>query len=258
MCIRDRRIFALDNGVEITADCLTESEMKSRPKLWKEGRTENRISVPSCLADKDLAKWNARPEAVEYVKRRSWQYCLQARIVSLKSRMSSFEEWMPVKAIIERTSRSDEGQTFVHVVFGDNIPASIPESRLSPGGRAVGDELSLCIASLDPLRLADRDMEIRQKEEVIARWKANISNSEDYISDQEERRSRDQAKVMELTIQLFTDSPKWHEIHSQWIVETNERMAQRDAKISGAQQQIAEWKDKISSVRRELKKLKSG
>jgi len=252
------RIFALDNGVEITADCLSESELKSRPKLWKEGRTENRILVPACLTDKDLAKWNARPEAVEYVKRRSWQYCLQARIVSLKSRMSSFEEWMSVKAVVERISRGDEGQTFVHVVFGDNIPGSIPENRLSPGEHAIGDELSLCIASLDPLRLSDRDMEIRQKEEAVARWKANISNSEDYISDQEERRSRDQAKVMELTIQLFTDSPKWHEIHSQWIVETNDRITQRDAKISGSRQQIAEWKDKISSVRRELKKLKGG
>ena len=252
------RIFALDNGVEITADCLTESEVKVRPKLWKEGRTENRISVPACLTDKDLAKWDARPEAVEYVKRRSWQYCLQARIVSLKSRMSSFEEWMSVKAVVERISRSDEGQSFVHVVFGDNIPGSIPENRLSPGGHAIGDELSLCIASLDPLRLSDRDMEIRQKEEAIARWKANISNSEGYISDQEERRSRDQSKVMELTVQLFTDSPKWHEIHSQWIAETNERIAQRVAKISGSQQQIAEWKNKISSVRRELKKLKGG
>jgi len=172
--------------------------------------------------------------------------------------MSSLEEWMSVKGVVERISRSDEGQSFIHVVFGDNIPGSIPENRLSPGGHAVGDELSLCIASLDPLRLSDRDMEIRQKEEAIARWKANISNSEDYISDQEERRSRDQAKVMELTVQLFTDSPKWHEIHSQWIVETNERISQRNAKISGSRQQIAEWKNKISSVRRELKKLKGG
>ena len=252
------RILALDNGVEIRVDCLVNDEIKARPKSWKEGKTENRISVPACLTDRDLAKWNARPESVEYVKRRSWQYCLQARIVSLKSRMSSFEEWMPVKAVVERISRGDEGQTFVHVVFGDNIPGSIPENRLSPGGHAVGDELSLCIASLDPLRLSDRDMEIRQKKEAVARWKANISNSEDYILDQEERRSRDQAKAMELTIQLFTDSPKWHEIHSQWIVETNGRIAQRNAKILGSRQQIAEWKDKISSVRRELKKLKGG
>ncbi len=251
------RLLPPNNGVEVDVDCLFD-DVPSRPKSWKEGKTENKISVPACLADKDLAKWNARPEAVDYVKRRSWQYCLQARVVSLKSRMSALEEWMSVKAVVERISHSDEGQSFVHVVFGDNIPASIPENRLSSSGHSVGDELSLCITSLEPLRLSDRDMEIRQKEETIVRWKANISSSEDYISDQEERRSRDQAKVLELTVQLFSDSPKWQEIHSQWIAESNERIAQRDAKISGARQQVAEWKEKISSVRRELKKLKGG
>lgn len=251
------RLLPPNNGVEADADCLFD-DVASRPKSWKEGKTENKISVPACLTDKDLTKWNARPESVDYVFRRSWQYCLQARIVFLKSRMSSLEEWMSVRAVVERISRSDEGQTFVHVVFGDNIPGSIPENRLPPGGHAVGDELSLCIASMDPLRLSDRDMEIRQKEETIARWKANISNSRNYILDQDERRSRDQAKVLELTGQLFTDSPKWQEIHSQWIAESNSRIAQRDANIFRAQQQIAEQKGKISSVRRELKKLKGG
>jgi len=244
------RLLPPNNGVEVDADCLFD-DVASRPKSWKEGKTENKISVPACLTNKDLAEWNARPESVEYIFRRSWRYCLQARIVFLKSRMSSLEKWMPIEAVVERIKR-EESETYVYVVFGDNIPYSGPKRYLAPDEEvSEGDKLSLCVTKLDPFLLANTIAQIQK-------WKSNISDSEDYISDQEERRSRDQAKVLELTVQLFTDSPKWQEIHSQWIAESNGRIAQRDANIFRARQQIAEWKIKISSVRGELKKLKGG
>jgi len=240
------RLFAPDNGVEIVADCLSEEEIRGKPRIWKEGRTEGKISVPSCIDAKDLAKWNARPETIDYVLRRSWQYCLQARIVLLKERMSSLKEWMSVEAIVERIRRNEDGETFVHVVFGDNIPGAIPENRLPLSGYSEGDELSLCITSLDPLRLVDKDTEIQQKEETIARWEANVSNSEGYMESQAEQIGK---------IKYALDN---YSLYPDQILERQGWLAEKYANISRAQQQIAEQNQKISSVRQELKKLRSG
>ena len=251
------RLLSLDNGVEIDTDCLAKDELNTIPELWKEGRAENKISAPACLADEDLAEWDASPEALDYVKRRSWQYCLQARIVFLKARMSSLKEWMSVDAVVERTSRNEKGETFVNVIFGDNIPGSIPENRLPSSGYSEGDELSLCITSLDPLRLADRDTEIRQKEETIARWRSNISKSKDYISNQEQQRAKIQANMAKNSIQLSgATSPKWIKRYKQWIAAENAQITQKNANIMRARQQIAEQEEKISSVLKELKRLK--
>lgn len=78
------RLFQVD-VVEIPADNFTEEEVKNRPKKWKIKKEEDKILVPSCCEDSEFEGWSARPEAIDFVKRRSWQYCLQARIVSSES-----------------------------------------------------------------------------------------------------------------------------------------------------------------------------
>ncbi len=77
------RLFQTDM-VEIPANDLTDKEIKNRPKEWEIKEEENKVLMSPCLEDKDLENWSARPEAIDFVKRRSWRYCLQVRIISLK------------------------------------------------------------------------------------------------------------------------------------------------------------------------------
>ena len=59
----------------------TKEEIDSMPKNWKDAET-GKISVPFCL--KKIEGWSARPEAIDFVKRHSWRYFLNARITKIR------------------------------------------------------------------------------------------------------------------------------------------------------------------------------
>ncbi len=74
------QLFNRTGRDEIAVDYFTDEEIKSLPEGWQVDKEKGRILVPLCLKDEDLKGWPARPEAIDFAERHSWQYCLNARI----------------------------------------------------------------------------------------------------------------------------------------------------------------------------------
>ncbi|MBU4204826.1 hypothetical protein KKH26_01420, partial [Patescibacteria group bacterium] len=190
------RLISKTNGDEILVEYFAKEEIRDMPKGWGLNEIGDKVIVPLCLEDKDLEGWNVRPELIDFVKRHSWQYCLTVRIISLKERMSRLNEGMIVRATVKGIDQDGRGEDIVRVVFGDNIPGSIPGRFLSSPKVSEGDELSLCVRGVDPetglIRLVDEKKEkefqkkrketaVQQIEESIAKMRTFLRNDEDFL-----------------------------------------------------------------------------
>jgi len=240
---------------EISVEYFTEEEMKSMPRSWRLNETKDKVVLPLCLEDKDLERWNVRSELVDFVKRHSWQYCIGARINSLKERISKLKEGNSVNATVRKIDYNEAGEiNKVYVIFGDSVPASILGRFLSSTEISEGDEISLCVRSIDPqtgrILLVDEEKEleliitdIQQKEETIARWQGNIENSENYKTSLMEQIKK---------LQYGIDNARTVEYAAERIV----WLSQKNSKIGEVDNQIQEWREKISSVQKELRELR--
>ncbi|MBU4462103.1 hypothetical protein KKD91_03510 [Patescibacteria group bacterium] len=240
---------------EISVEYFTEEEMKSMPRSWRLNETKDKVVLPLCLEDKDLERWNVRSELVDFVKRHSWQYCIGARINSLKERISKLKEGNSVNATVRKIDYNEAGEIDkVYVIFGDSVPASILGRSLSSTEISEGDEISLCIRSVDPqtgrIFLVDKEKElelittdIQQKKETITRWQGNIENSEGYIVSLIEQVEKLQYGIANArTVEYAAERIVW--------------LSQKRSKIEQVENQIQEWREKISSVQKELRELR--
>ena len=93
------RLFCRTERDEIPVEYLTEGEVERRPKDWEFQKEKNKLLVPFCLEEETLKDWPARSEIIDFVKRHSWQYCLNAQI-----HVSFFAEteisWSPIQYLL--------------------------------------------------------------------------------------------------------------------------------------------------------------
>ena len=84
------QLFLRPGFYEIPVERLTPEEIKNRPRTWELDESKEIVLAPWCLGDEEAEKWPARPEIIDFVRRQSWQYGFNARIISLQER----QEWV--------------------------------------------------------------------------------------------------------------------------------------------------------------------
>lgn len=100
----------------IRADCLTQEEINNIRILneWEYDSDKSEVSFPYCLEAQDFNNWPARPEAIDFVKRHSWQYCFVARVVGTSSYRDAHRILMANTRIIGKVkeeTKDREGKT---------------------------------------------------------------------------------------------------------------------------------------------------
>ena len=179
------RLVLYSDVIEISLpEKITDVEISKMPYSWKRVNG-SRILVPICLEDKAISNWNARMESREYIQRRSWQYCLQARI-SLKDRLLKLVSGTVVKASVEEISQGKNGEFVgITVMIGDNIPCFIPANYVRSNGVHKGEIISVFIKEVDSetgfLQLNDnnnrKEWRIRNLSEQIMKVRMNVSEN---------------------------------------------------------------------------------
>lgn len=234
------RVFSQTDGIEVGINDLTDEEIKNKPKEWKVKEGEDKFLVSACLEDKVFESWHARPEAIDYLKRRSWQYCLHARIAALKERLSGLKEMDLAEGTIQKIDYGADGKTVksAQVVISGDVPGFVFGSDLGSLLVSIGDRIPFYIRAVDPntgfLRLVAKHIEderrrrqeefVKRTEENIQRWENNIRRARENIAKNKARPVR--TKEFQDRVQL-------------WIAEDERK--------------IRDWLDKVESARRRLK-----
>jgi len=246
-------VFSQTNSIEIASNDLTDEEIENRPKEWKIKQGEDKLLVPACLEDKDVENWPARLEAKDYVKQRSWQYCLQARIVSLKERLSRLNKMDLVEGKIQEINYEEDGKTVksVQVVISGDVPGFAFGRDLGSLRVSEGDIIPFYIRAVDPntgfLKLVSKHYEDEKRkkqeefrkrtQEHIKRWENNIRKSREAIRKIRQNIAKNKARP--IRTKEFEDRVKL------WIAEDEKRI--RNIELS-----IQNWLDKIEAARRKL------
>jgi HrpA-like RNA helicase/predicted RNA-binding protein with RPS1 domain len=146
-------LFSRADRDEIPLEYFTDEEIKSRPKEWELQEKKGKILLPFCLEDKDFKMWPARPEAIDFVKQHSWQFCLNARIEALKAQLSRLKPGDPVIGIVKKV-KYERGTNIktVEVVLEDGIPGFVFGRDLDPtiGVPSEGSKIPLDVLIVDP------------------------------------------------------------------------------------------------------------
>lgn len=245
----------------ISADHLTNEEIDTIGVLprGEYDKEKGEVLFAYCLEDKDLKNWPARPEALEFVKRHSFQYCLVAKIESLKERLSQLKEMDQVEGVVQRITYEEDGKTIksVQVLVEGNILGFAFGSDLGPISVSEGKKIIFYVKTVDPnsgfLRLVSKEAqeEKRKKQQEfiertqahIQRWENNIVKARAAIEKIRQNIAKNQAKLR------TARSREWEARFQRWI-EEDER------KIREIEWSIRVWLGKIESARDRLKQQK--
>ena len=98
----------------IQASWLTKREVDNIHFLteWEYDENKSEVFFPYCLGDDDFKSWSARPEAIDFVKRHSWRYCLNAQIsttTSWKEVYTSLKPEIRISGKVIETTKDQEG-----------------------------------------------------------------------------------------------------------------------------------------------------
>mgnify|MGYP000936393555 CR=1 FL=1 len=78
------RLVSRKGEEKISADYLKEADTAKISKKWPCDPATSKLIVPYCLEDDDFYDLPLSPEAIDYYKKRSWQYCFDASVVARK------------------------------------------------------------------------------------------------------------------------------------------------------------------------------
>jgi HrpA-like RNA helicase len=240
----------------IQVDRLTREEIDSIRILpgGEYVREKNEVSFSYCLGANDVNKWPARPEAIDFVRRHSFQYCLIARIEALKERLSQLKEMDKVEGVVTQINYEEAGKTIksVQVVVKDNIPGFAFGSDLGSLRVSEGKKIQFYVRAVDPdsgfLRLVSKQSEDEKKKRQeeftsctqanIRRWEGNIIKARAAIERIRQNIAKNKARPVRT--KEFEDRVKL------WIAEDERKI--RDIELS-----IRDWLSKIDSARRKLR-----
>ena len=254
------RLFNRTNDDEISVEYFTEKEINSRPRSWRLNEAGDKALVPLCLEDKDIERWDVRPELIDFVKRHSWQYCLQARIVSLKERLSKLNEEDLVEGVIQQIDYEEDRETIkaVQVIIDGNIPGFAFGSDLGSLSVLEGDRISFYIKAVDPnsgfLRLIDSKVEVQQTKEYIERCQNNILKAKVVIKGLKEAIEKREANIAKL--RRWISDPRCSRLkaeeYERYIAENNSEIISIRSKIKAIDDSIRRWEEKKSSAKKKL------
>jgi hypothetical protein len=244
------RMFSQKGKDKIPIEYLTNEEIRNIPKGWEIKKEEGKLLVPFCLEDQEFKDWPARIEVVDFIKRHSWQYCLWAKVISLKDRLSVLREMDLLEGEIQKIDYEKDGKTIksAQVLLLDNIPGFIFGKDLGILSISKGDRMSFYIKSINShsgfLRLTtiqgEKDRKRKQKE-YISRMQAKIRKAKSTIKGI--RRNI----VINKQKQKTARSREWEERYGEWIADDTKKI--NDIKFS-----IQEWEKKIISAKKQIKK----
>jgi len=227
----------------VRADYFSEKEIRTVPSPLKYDDAKDELLFPYCLSENDLGEWPARSEVIDFVRRHSWQYCLQARIVSLKERLSNLKEMDLVDGIIQQVDYEEDGKTVksLQVVVSGDIPGRAFGSDLGSLFISEGDRIPFYVKTIDAnsgfLRLVSKrfkDEKKKKQEEFIKRTQAHIQRWQNNI-----RKARE--NIARVSYRLRTARTKAEEDKFKLWIEEDEG-------------KIQAWLDKIESARKKLSK----
>jgi hypothetical protein len=181
------RLFPRDGKDEIPADYLTQEELDKIPKIWSIDRARAKVCVPYCLEDDDFNSWLARPEAIDLVKRHSWQYSFSARIMTTESYKRAY---VVLKAntritgqVAEITKHQDGSPSGVNIQVKVETPQGtssilgfLPLAELS--WHRIGSPLN--VVNMDEtitVRILDVDADALPPRLVLSRKKAFVAHA---------------------------------------------------------------------------------
>ena len=98
----------------VRADYFSQKEIKTVPSHLKHDDKKDELLFPYCLDEKSLSEWPARPEVVDFVRRHSWQYCLNARLVntvSYREALSKLNVSARIVGKVQEETRNREGKS---------------------------------------------------------------------------------------------------------------------------------------------------
>jgi len=171
---------------------LTEEEYKTKPRDWEYDIDKGELFTPFCI---EYLKWRVRPEVADFIKRHSWQYCFDVKIVSLKlkERLSSLNQGDSITGIVEKVIYDETGENIdtIDIVFEDGTSAFAFGTDLdqSIGIPSEGEELLLNVSKVDPesgfLKLVSREVieeRQRKKEEYLHELQEYMMRCQDNIN----------------------------------------------------------------------------
>jgi len=264
--------FSLPSTQEdhVRGECFVKEEICALPDCLRYDDKNDEMLFSYCLDKKDLTKWTARPEVIDFVWRHSWRYCLQVKIVSLKERLSNLREKDLVEGIIQQVNY-EEGGTKVkslQVLINDNTPGFVFNSDLGSLSVSRGDSILFYIKAVDPksgfLRLASLQSEdekknkqkefVRRTQAHIKRWQSNIIKAKDVIKRKKASITKINQNIAVNRVRVNTArSKEWEHRFILWIEEGENKVKIIEKEIKNVTLSINNWLDKIESVRKKLR-----